>query len=50
MRCKISNEIKNNEIDFYREKSKIREKYVSWKTFYPEYLKAPYYKYLSFFP
>jgi len=50
MRCKISNEIKNNEIDFYREKSKIREKYASWKTFYPEYLKAPYYKYLSYFP
>lgn len=49
MRCKISNEIKNNEIDFYREKSKIREKYVSWETFYPEYLKAPYYKYLSHF-
>ena len=50
MRCKISNEIKNNEIDFYRKKSKIRGKYVSWKTFYPEYLKAPYYKYLSYFP
>lgn len=50
MPCKVSSAIKNNEINFYREKSKNRKKYVSWKTFYPEYLKTPYYKYLSYFP
>lgn len=42
--------IKETEREFYNNCAKQRTTYRSWKEIFPEYLKAPYFAYLSIFP
>lgn len=49
MPCENSQTIKQDENLWYAKKATRRGTYVGWSDFYPEYLKAPYIKYLALF-
>lgn len=49
MPCENSQVSKPDEFRWYAKKAKSRGGYVGWDDFYPEYLKAPYKKYLALF-
>lgn len=49
MNDNVSDLIKADEKAWYARKADMRKNHVSWLDFYPEYLKTPYKKYISYF-